>query len=411
MDTGVGKSAKQLKPHHKGMDTRDLLAHARKQSSARNLRDYYIVDVDAHHYENQSWSEILDCMPNDVMQQIGRSFTMGDKVHPGLINVSGYPLHQPIAGRIVHDGGLEEAVDDPSVHRDVTLVRRAMESLSVDYQVTFPTPMLALGMHPEVEVEIAVAEGYNRWLTDRVLAADDRIKSMLYLPFNDPDACVQMIEQFGEKKGVIGFTVTSVRFRPVHHNSYMRIYRMLEERGLPLGFHAGPTWTGEHLRQVNRFISMHAISFVLCNIIHLTNWVINAMPERFPKLKTVWIESGVAWVPFMMQRLDSEYLMRSSEAPGLKKLPSEYIRDMYFTTQPMERTNLRLLKVTLEEMNAKHNLMYASDWPHWDFDVPATVFDLAFLDDETRRNILGLTAKRIFNLPDRKAVPARQAAE
>jgi hypothetical protein len=110
-----------------------------------------------------------------------------------------------------------------------------------------------------------------------------------------------------------------------------------------------------------------------------------------------------------MQRLDSEYLMRSSEAPGLKKLPSEYIKDMYYTTQPMERTNLKLLKVTLEEMNAKNNLMYASDWPHWDFDVPSTVFDLAFLDDETKRNILGLTAKRIFNLPDRKAM--RQAAE
>ena len=126
MDTGVGKP-KELKPHHKGMDTRDLLAHARKQGDKRRLDDYFIVDVDAHHFENQSWSEILDSMPNDVMQHIGRSFVQGDKVYPGLINVSGYPLHQPIAGRIVHDGGLEEKVDDTSVHRDVTLVRRAME--------------------------------------------------------------------------------------------------------------------------------------------------------------------------------------------------------------------------------------------------------------------------------------------
>jgi predicted TIM-barrel fold metal-dependent hydrolase len=264
--------------------------------------------------------------------------------------------------------------------------------------------MLGVGLHPEIEVEVAVADGYNRWLTERVLPGDDRIKSMLYLPFNDPDACIRTVEQFAEKKGVVGFMVTSVRHRPVHHNSYMRLYRMLEERGLPLGFHAGPTWSGEHLRQLNRFISMHAISFVLCNMIHLTNWVINALPERFPKLKVTWIESGIAWVPYMMQRLDSEYLMRSSEAPGLKKLPSEYIKDMFFTSQPLERTNMRLLEVALEEINAKSQLMYSSDWPHWDFDVPSVVFDLPFLDDAARRNILGLNAKRLFNLPDKQAV-------
>ena len=126
------------------------------------------------------------------------------------------------------------------------------------------------------------------------------------------------------------------------------------------------------------------------------------MPERFPKLKVTWIESGIAWIPYMMQRLDSEYLMRSSEAPGLKKLPSEYIKDMFFTTQPLERTNMRLLQVALEEINAKSQLMYSSDWPHWDFDVPSVVFDLPFLDDEARRNILGLNAKRLFNLPDKQ---------
>ena len=39
------------------------------------------------------------------------------------------------------------------------------------------------------------------------------------------------------------------------------------------------------------------------------------VPERFPKLMTVWIESGLAWVPFLMQRLDNEFMMRTSDAP------------------------------------------------------------------------------------------------
>ena len=59
--------------------------------------------------------------------------------------------------------------------------------------------------------------------------------------------------------------------------------------------------------------------------------VINGIPERFPKLKTMWIESGLAWVPFLMQRLDNEYMMRTSEAPLLKRMPSEYMREMFYS--------------------------------------------------------------------------------
>lgn len=103
MDSGFDKTrGSDLKPPHaRGMDTREMLAHARRQSEKRKLDDYYIVDVDAHHYENQSWSEVLDCMPNDVIQFIGRSFTSGGQVTPGLVAVSGYALNQPIGGRIV----------------------------------------------------------------------------------------------------------------------------------------------------------------------------------------------------------------------------------------------------------------------------------------------------------------------
>jgi predicted TIM-barrel fold metal-dependent hydrolase len=95
--------------------------------------------------------------------------------------------------------------------------------------------------------------------------------------------------------------------------------------------------------------------------------------------------------------------MRVSEAPLLRRLPSDYIGEMYYTMQPMEATNLKLLEGTFEAIRADTQLLYASDWPHWDFDVPAKVFDLPFLDERAKRNILGLNASRVFNLP----VPAR----
>ena len=116
----------------------------------------------------------------------------------------------------------------------------------------------------------------------------------------------------------------------------MKMYRAMEERGLVLSFHSGPNWGEPIYRSCNRFMSAHALGFSWYNVLHCTNWVVNGMGERFPKLPVIWIEAGFAWVPFLMQRLDHEYMLRPSEAPLLKKKPSDYMRDMYYSSQPME---------------------------------------------------------------------------
>ena len=46
--------------------------------------------------------------------------------------------------------------------------------------------------------------------------------------------------------------------------------------------------------------------------------------------------------------------------------------------------NLKLVEATFEAMNAETQLLYSSDYPHWDFDVPGQIFDLPFLDARAR---------------------------
>jgi len=187
----------------------------------------------------------------------------------------------------------------------------------------------------------------------------------------------------------------------VHENQYMKLYRAIEERGLVLSFHSGPNWHEPIFKTCNRFLSVHALGFSWYNILHCTNWVINGMGERFPKLPVVWIESGLAWVPFLMQKLDHEYMLRPSEAPLLKKKPSDYMRDMFYSSQPMEIQDMQALECTFRMINAETQLMYSSDYPHWDFDLPSTISDLPFLSEKGKHNILGGTAARLFKLPPR----------
>ena len=90
--------------------------------------------------------------------------------------------------------------------------------------------------------------------------------------------------------------------------------------------------------------------------------------------------------------------MRSSEAPMLKRLPSEYMSEMFYSCQPMETDHREALEVTLKMINAKDQLLYASDWPHWDFDLPTVITDLPFIDEQAKRNILGHNAAKLFGL-------------
>jgi uncharacterized protein len=384
-------------------DTRDTLRNAQRQAQERGLDRFLIVDADSHHYETESWEDVTSYIEDPVIRHEAQGGGVMKLV--GQTPLLPVPLgNQDVSGRILRYRlrRLEEW-EDSGPQRDAVILTRAMDMLGIDYQVVFPTPMLNLGLHPVPQVEAAVARAYGRWIGERILADNPRLRTMLYLPFSDPAACVRIVEEMGDEPGVVGFMVTAVRYRPVWHDDYARLYRAIEETGKPLGFHAAFNWIGDRMMEsLNRFISVHALGFCFFNLVHLTNWIVNGLPERYPRLKVIWIESGLAWLPFLMQRLDHEFVMRPSEAPLLQRKPSEYVRDMHFTSQPLEvPENLDLLEMTFAQIDAENSLLYASDYPHWDFDVPAKIYDLSFLSEAAKRKILGENAARLFNLPAR----------
>jgi len=381
------------------LNTTRLLAHAKKQAQQRKFDDILIVDVDAHHYENECMDDILPFLENDVIRQLavaGRAKGRGSLVPSVAIGF------QDMGGRITRYPLRSSEKTEKGEMRDVQLGHRWMDAMSVDYSCLFPTLMLSIGLHPEPEMEVELCWAYNRWLTEKALPeSDGRFYSMLSLPLTEPDAAMRQIETFAGRKGVTGFMITSVRGQPVHHNRHMKVFRALEERGLPLAFHSAINPMEPVFKTLNRFASVHGLGFPFYNILHMTNWITNGLGERFPKLPVVWIEGGLAWIPFLMQRLDHEFMLRPSEYPLLKKKPSDYMRDMYYASQPMETVDKGALECTFRMINAETQLLYASDYPHWDFDLPSTIWDLPFLSEKAKHNILGGNAARLYKLPPR----------
>jgi predicted TIM-barrel fold metal-dependent hydrolase len=375
-----------------------FLANARREVERRGLLDVPVVDCDCHLYETTAMHEIVRYIDNPAIRRPFERYSAPMLMHAMLPGNLG---DRTVAGRIKTDlDSFLPTGEHAGMHRLAAGMLNSMDHMAIDYSILFPTPMLTLGTHPQPEVEVSLARAYNRWLVDDVLASSPRIKTMAYLPMSDPEASVRCIEEFAGAPGVIGFMVTAVRNQPLHQNRFMKVFAALDERGAPLAFHSGPNWGDRPFEQLNRFMGAHALGFPFYAMVQLTNIVLNGIPERFPRIRFIFMEAGQAWVPFLIARLDNEYRQRQSEAPLLKRLPSEYIREMYFTTQPFEQLDTaEHMRTFIEMMAGETQLLYASDYPHQDFDLPTQIADLGFLSEEARRNILGGNALRLFGLP------------
>ena len=77
--------------------------------------------------------------------------------------------------------------------------------------------------------------------------------------------------------------------------------------------------------------------------------------------------------------------------------PSHYMGRMFYCSQPLERPADRAaLEVAFRAINAQTQLVWGSNFPSHDFDVPSTIWDLPFLAEETKKAILGGNAMRLF---------------
>ena len=104
-----------------------------------------------------------------------------------------------------------EQTGDKGHMRDVELGHRWMDAMSVDYSCLFPTGTLSIGLHPQTEMEVELCWAYNRWLTEKVMPdPGGRFFSMLTACRSPiPTLALRAVEEFGDRKDVGGFMVTT----------------------------------------------------------------------------------------------------------------------------------------------------------------------------------------------------------
>jgi predicted TIM-barrel fold metal-dependent hydrolase len=249
----------------------------------------------------------------------------------------------------------------------------AMDEDGIDVMVLYPTAGLSIGRIHEADYATALTQAYNDWLHEFCQTDPARLKAVALLAPRDPAAAAEELHRAVTELGAIGALVPT--HLPQHpdwgHPMYDPIYAAAERLDVGLGFHTGTSNESLGSQRFRKFLSAHTLDHPVEQMVALIATIVEGVFERFPRLRVAYLESGVGWVPYMMDRLDEEIEKRGAdEAPYLTMRPSEYIRGgrIFFGVECEEKTIPDGVRWGLED-----TLLYASDYPHWDGDWPRTV--------------------------------------
>jgi predicted TIM-barrel fold metal-dependent hydrolase len=245
----------------------------------------------------------------------------------------------------------------------------------------------------------AVCQAMNRWQVAEWTAPEPRLKASLLVPYEDGEASAHEIARWAGDPNYVQVLLLSRTAEPLGQKRYWPIYRAAAEAGWPVGIHAfgfggypvsGSGWPSFYLEDMVG----HAQS---CQSM-LTSMVFEGIFERFATLRIVLIEAGFGWLPSLCWRLDRLWQRLRAETPHLKRRPSEYIRDhVWLTTQPMEEPEPKTRALDAIDWIGWDRLLFATDYPHWDYDDPAQVLP-AGVDAGHRRGFFRDNARALYRL-------------
>ena len=130
----------------------------------------------------------------------------------------------------------------------------------------------------------------------------------------------------------------------------------------------------------------------------LASLILEGVFERLPNLKVVLVEGGLAWAAALGWRMDRQWTKLKRELPQLKRAPSEYMRtNVWFTTQPIEEPEPRSQLAETIDWIGWDRILFATDYPHWDFDDPAHALPIR-MDETQRRKVFLENAQSVYGV-------------
>jgi uncharacterized protein len=315
-----------------------------------------------------------------------------------------------------------------------------LDSIGVYAQIVYPNGIGFASNHifaiEDVELRTAVLQIYNDFLIDVQRESNGRLFPQGLLPVWDMDLTVNEIERLSDR-GMTGFTLSDkpemIGLPELWEEYWTPMWQLLNDRRLVGNFHIGagarkeeieairnarnqpratqrlsgaavsPTWAEfGHQRRLAAFSTQMYMS----NLRIIVNLCLSNLFDRFPNLKIVSAESGIGWIPFMLESLEfqfDEMVTEQDELDHASKRPADYFREHIYVMFWFEKS----APERLIDVIGTRNVLVETDIPHPTCLYPNPkehfVRVLSGLDPETIRRVLQDNAAELYNIP----LPAR----
>ena len=249
-------------------------------------------------------------------------------------------------------------------------------------------------------------KSYNDDRAHQQKESGERLFSMALLPVWDSKAMAREAQRCIEELNMKGFNLPD---RPEQFglpgfltDHWAPFFEICNERSVPINFHIATggidgfsiTWDG---LDFGRKLAVGAMLFYIGNAATMGNFIVSGILDKYTKLKIVSVESGVGWIPFMLEALEYQVDEMMPEQK-LQRRPIEYFRDQMFASYWFER----VAPQKMLDIIGPDNVMFETDFPH-----PTSLYpdpqahitaSLGGVDKVTLRKVLQDNAVRCYNL-------------
>jgi predicted TIM-barrel fold metal-dependent hydrolase len=294
--------------------------------------------------------------------------TIEDRGIDSLDSIS-YPPNAPLSVRPDWRGPGGRAATDVA-----TMQRHLLDPFGIRLGVL--NPLLGVQMVFNEDMAVAIGRALNDWIATEWLDRDDRLRATIVVPLQSIPRAVAEIERLAPDRRFVGVLVLAMGDAPLGRRDIWPVHEACARHGLPLCIHAGSAY--RHPVTSLGWPSFYAEDYASQSQgfqSQLASLVCEGVFQKHPALRVVLLESGVTWLPAFLWRLSKFWRGLRTEVPWLDRSPAEIVRDhVRLTIQPLDApASPEAVARAIEHLACDDMLLFASDYPHWQFDGDAAL--------------------------------------
>jgi predicted TIM-barrel fold metal-dependent hydrolase len=273
-----------------------------------------------------------------------------------------------------------------------------LDELGIRAQVVYPNGVGFASNHifaiEDTDQRRNILSTYNDFLADVQEESNGRLFPQAMLPIWDMDFTVTEMTRLLDR-GIRGFTLSDkpelIGLPELWEDYYAPMWDIFNESGVVANFHIGsgarkeeleaqrasrlqktvdapssaPTVASPTWREFGpqRRLAVYGAQIYMSNVRIICNLLVSNLFDRYPNIKIVSAESGIGWVPFVLEALEyqlDESVTNEDEVTYAKRRPREYFKDHIYVMFWFENSGpLKLI----DDIGAE-NVLVETDVPH-----------------------------------------------